>query len=287
MDVNALVQEATGTLMAVAWKIAGAVALWLVGHWLISLALRLLGRAFAREQFDVTLTRYIQTALRIVLNVALVVAILGFFGVETTTFAALVAAGGVAIGVAWGGLLANFAAGAFLVFLRPFKVGDFVTAGGVTGTVDTIGLFGTTINTPDNVQTIVGNNKIFSDTIQNFSANPYRRVDLTVTISHAVNPRDAMALLKGRLAAIPNVLTEPSPDVDVLEFTPAGPLLCVRPHCANAHYWQVYFDTNRMIRETFGAAGYPTPMQPYAVTAGPTLPMHVFTPGDTASRGLQ
>ena len=108
----------------------------------------------------------------VVLNVALVVAILGFFGVETTTFAALIAAGGVAIGVAWGGLLANFAAGAFLVFLRPFKVGDFVTAGGVTGTVEAIGLFGTTINTPDNVHTIVGNNKIFSDTIQNFSANP-------------------------------------------------------------------------------------------------------------------
>ena len=80
----------------------------------------------------------------------------------------LIAAGGVAIGVAWGGLLANFAAGAFLVVLRPFKVGDFITAGGVTGTVDAIGLFGTTINTPDNVQTIVGNNAIFSGTIQNF-----------------------------------------------------------------------------------------------------------------------
>ena len=91
--------------------------------------------------------------------------------------------GGVAIGVAWGGLLANFAAGAFLVFLRPFKVGDFVTVGGVTGTVDAIGLFGTTLNTPDNVVTIVGNNKVFSDTIQNYSANPYRRIDLTATIT--------------------------------------------------------------------------------------------------------
>jgi small-conductance mechanosensitive channel len=85
-----------------------------------------------------------QTGISVVLNIALVVAILGYFGVETTTFAALIAAGGVAIGVAWGGLLANFAAGAFLVFLRPFKVGDFVTAGGVTGTVSEIGLFGTT-----------------------------------------------------------------------------------------------------------------------------------------------
>jgi len=286
MDLNAMAATTQTLLTALAWKLAGALVLWIAGRWIIRLALGLLGKSMARQQVDVTLTRYLQTGLSVVLNVALVVALLGVFGVETTTFAALIAAGGIAIGVAWGGLLANFAAGAFLVFLRPFKVGDFVTAGGVTGTVDIIGLFGTTINTPDNVQTIVGNNKIFSDTIQNFSANPYRRVDLTVTINHAVNPRDAIALLKGRLAAIPNVLAEPAPDVDVLEFTPAGPLLCVRPYCANVNYWQVYFDTNRLIRETFGAAGYPTPMQPYSVTAS-TLPMHVFTPGDTASRGLQ
>ena len=269
MDLNALVQNASVTLLALGWKLAGAVALWLVGRWLISFANRLLGQALDRQQGDVTLTRYAQTTLRIVLNIALIVALLGFFGVETTSFAALLAAGGVAIGVAWSGLLANFAAGVFLVFLRPFKVGDFVTAGGVTGTVDTIGLFGTTINTPDNVQTILGNNKIFSDTIQNYSANPYRRVDLTVTIGHAVDHRHAMILLKERLTGIPNVLTEPAPDVDVLEFAAAGPVLCVRPYCANSHYWQVYFDTNRLIRETFGAAGYPTPAPVYAVNAGP------------------
>ena len=185
---------------------------------------------------------------------------------ETTTFAALLAAGGVAIGVAWGGLLANFAAGAFLVFLRPFKVGDFVNVGGVTGTVEAVGLFGTTLNTPDNVMTIVGNNKVFSDTIQNFSANPYRRVDLTATINHAVDHRVAIRLLKERLAQIPNVLTTPAPDVEILQFTPAGPLLCVRPYCSNQHYWQVYFDTNRVIRESFGEAGFPAPVPGYAVT---------------------
>jgi small conductance mechanosensitive channel len=149
MNLDTFIQSASTTLIAVAWKVAGAVALWLVGRWLISLALRMLGRALASYQLDLTLTRYLSTALSILLNVALIVAILGFFGVETTTFAALLAAGGVAIGVAWGGLLANFAAGAFLVFLRPFKVGDVVSAGGVTGTVESIGLFGTVINTPD------------------------------------------------------------------------------------------------------------------------------------------
>jgi small conductance mechanosensitive channel len=265
MDLNGAVQNASTMLVAVAWKIAGAVALWLIGRWLISFALSMVSRASDRQHFDPTLTRYVQTALRILLNVALIVAILGYFGVETTTFAALLAAGGVAIGVAWGGLLANFAAGAFLVLLRPFKVGDFVTAGGVTGTVDAVGLFGTVINTPDNVHTIVGNNKVFGDTIQNYSVNPYRRVDLTATISNAVDHRDAIRLLKQRLMIIPNVLASPAPDVDVLQFTPAGPLLCVRPYCANQHYWQVYFDTNRLIREAFGEAGYPAPMPTYLV----------------------
>jgi small conductance mechanosensitive channel len=272
MQVDTITQSAVATLTAVAWKVAGAFVLWLAGRWLIGVATRLLGRALNRQQFDVTLTRYLQTGLTVILNVALVVAILGFFGVETTTFAALIAAGGVAIGVAWGGLLANFAAGAFLVFLRPFKVGDIVTAGGVTGTVDAIGLFGTTINTPDNVHTIVGNNKIFSDTIQNFSANPYRRVDLTATISNSVDHHRAIGLLRERLARVPNVLASPAPDVDVLQFTPAGPLLCVRPYCSNANYWQVYFDTNRLIRETFGEAGFPAPMPSYSVSGGFVTP---------------
>lgn len=266
MDVNLFIQNATTTLMAAAWKIAGAFVLWLVGRWLIGFATRTLARALAKQQFDLTLSRYLQTGLSVVLNIALIVALLGFFGVETTTFAALLAAGGVAIGVAWGGLLSNFAAGAFLVFLRPFKVGDFVSAGGVTGSVEAIGLFGTTLNTPDNVQTIVGNGAIFSGTIQNFSANPYRRVDLTATINNSVDHHQAIRLLKDRLSRVPNVLSSPAPDVDVLQFTPAGPQLCVRPYCANEHYWQVYFDTNRLIRESFGEAGFPAPMPAYSVT---------------------
>jgi small conductance mechanosensitive channel len=268
MNTNPYVQSAIATLMAVAWKLAGAIALWIAGRVLIGFAGRMLARALANQRFDPTLSRYMETGLSLLLNVALIVAVLGFFGVETTTFAALLAAGGVAIGIAWGGLLANFAAGAFLVFLRPFRVGDFVTAAGVTGTVDAIGLFGTTINTPDNVRTIVGNNKVFSDTIQNYSANPYRRVDLTALINNSVDHHRAIGLLKERLAGIPNVLTSPPPDVDVLQFTAAGPQLCVRPYCSNAHYWQVYFDTNRMIRETFGEAGFPAPVPGYAVTEG-------------------
>ncbi|HJZ76233.1 MAG TPA: mechanosensitive ion channel family protein [Vicinamibacterales bacterium] len=261
MNIQEFIQSSLLAVGRLGLQIAGALALWLIGRRAIQFALRLTRRWLDRHLVDATLVRYMETATSVLLNVVLVVTILGSFGVQTTTFAAAIAAGGVAIGVAWGGLLANFAAGVFLVVLRPFKVGDAVTAGGVTGTVESIGLFGTVINSPDNVQTIVSNNKIFAETIQNFSANPYRRVDLSVTINNAVDHRDAIRLLKFRLSQIPHVLPSPEPEVDILQLTPAGPLLCVRPCCSNAHYGQVYFDTIRMIREAFNEAGFPVAVQ--------------------------
>ena len=127
------------------------------------------------------------------------------------------------------------------------------------GTVQEIGLFATTIDTPDNVRTFVGNNKLFSDTIKNFSANAYRRVDLLAQLDATVDHRTAIRLLRDRLGKIPNVLDKPAPDVELVDATLAGPVLAVRPYCNNAHYWQVYFDTNRLIRETFGEAGFPAP----------------------------
>jgi small conductance mechanosensitive channel len=265
-DLNAMMQTVTTMLTTVGLKILGAIAIWIIGRWLIGLAIRLIGSAMTRQKIDPTLIRYIDSAVAALLNIVLVIALLGFFGVETTSFAALIAAAGVAIGMAWSGLLSNFAGGVFLVILQPFKVGDFVTAAGVTGTVEQIGLFASTINTPDNVRTMVGNGKIFGDTIQNFSTNPYRRVELTAQLAHAVDPQAAIALLKPALALLPNVMTVPAPDVEILTFNLAGPVLAVRPYCNNQHYWQVYFDTNRLIHDTFAHAGFPVPEQHYAIS---------------------
>lgn len=259
--MNTTVQTALDILTRVGLKILGAIVIWFVGRWLIRFALTIMGRALDRQHFDRTVSAYIQSAVGILLNVVLVVALLGFFGVETASFAALLVGVGLAIGAAWSGLLANFAAGFFLLVLRPFKVGDYVEVGGITGTVEAIGLFTTTLNTPANVMAIVGNGKVFGDTIQNYTRNDYRRVDLTVGLSHDVDPNLAIALLKEGLNRIANVLPTPAPTIEVLEFTLAGPRLVIRPFCANEHYWQVYFDTNRMIRETFSKAGFPAPEQ--------------------------
>jgi small conductance mechanosensitive channel len=265
LNLNAMMQTVTTVLTVVGLKLLGAIAIWIIGRWLIGLALRMIGSGLRKQKIDPTLIRYIHSALAALLNIVLVIAVLGFFGVETTSFAALIAAAGVAIGMAWSGLLSNFAGGVFLVILQPFKVGNFITAAGVTGTVEEIGLFATTLNTPDNVRTIVGNGKIFADTIQNFSANSYRRVELTARLAHGVDPEAAIALLKPVLAQVPNVIAEPAPDVEILTFTLAGPVLAVRPYCNNKDYWQVYFDTNRLMRDTFAHAGFPVPEQHYSV----------------------
>jgi small conductance mechanosensitive channel len=265
MDIDRIMETITAIVIAFGLKVLGAIVVWVVGRYLIGLAVRLVSSALEKQQVDPTVLRYLGTVISVTLNVVLVVAILGYFGVETTTFAAILASAGVAIGLAWSGLLSNFAAGAFMIVLRPIKVGDFVTVGGVTGTVREIGLFVTAINTLDNVWTIVGNNKIFSDTIQNYSVNPYRRVDLKAQLNHSVDHNAAIRLLKERLATIANVKSDPRPDVEILEFNLAGPVLAVRPYCHTDHYWQVYFDTNRVIRETFGAAGFPVPEQHLAL----------------------
>jgi small conductance mechanosensitive channel len=246
-------------LIAFALKVAGAIAIYIVGRWLIGIVSALVTGALERQKIEPTVIRYLGNTIAVALNVLLVIGILGYFGVETTSFAALIAALGIAIGAAWGGLLSNFAAGAFILVLRPFKVGDYVLAGEVEGTVRAIGLFTTALDTPDNVQTMVGNAKVMNGTIKNFSLNPYRRVDLTAQLDHTVDVADAVRRLKDALPKIANVIAEPKPDVEIMTFNERGPVLAVRPYVGNDHYWQVVFDTNRCIRETFGAAGYPVP----------------------------
>ena len=244
-------------------KLVGALVAWIIGRWLIGLACKLVNRGLTRSgRIDSTLASYIVSVISILLTVVLILATLGIFGVQTTSFAALLAGLGLAIGTAWGGLLTHFAAGVFLQVLRPFKVGDFITAGGITGTVKELGLFATTVVTPDNVTTIVGNNKVLSDNIQNFSALPVRRVDCVAKVAKGVDVQQAIQALRQSIAQVANVAQSPAPDIEVLQFTPEGPVLCVRPYTHTDNYWQVYFDTHAAIIKTFGAAGYPVPETP-------------------------
>jgi small conductance mechanosensitive channel len=247
------------TVSELAIKVLAAIAFWLVGRWLIGRVVGLIQAGMRRNHVDPTLTKYLGSIVAIALNIALVLGILGYFGIETTSFAAMLAGAGVAIGAAWSGLLGNFAAGAFMLVLRPFKVGDFVTIGGVTGTVHELGLFGTTLVTPDNVMTIVGNGKVFGDTIQNYSVLPVRRVERVAQLAGGVDPLEAIERFRAAVAKIPNVDAEHAPEVSILDINLVGPVIAVRPYAHTDHYWQVYFDTNEAIVRTCRDAGWPAP----------------------------
>ncbi len=240
-------------------KLVGAIVLWVIGRVVIGGVQRVAERGLQHRKIDATLSRYVHSMIGVTLTLLLLLAILSVFGVETTSFAGILAAAGVAIGMAWSGLLANFAAGIFLMVLRPFKVGDMITAAGITGDVKEIGLFATTIDSADNIRNFVGNSKIFADNVQNYTTNPHRRVELKAQLAHSVDPHAAMALLRARLPKIPNVMKEPAPSVELLEFNAMGSVLAVRPFCHNNDYWGVYFATNEAILDEFSKAGYPAP----------------------------
>ena len=268
MDMQAIQQFLSTTATEVGIKILAAIAFWFIGRWLIHRVIDLMRAALNRNDIDPTLVKYLGSIVAVALNITLVLGILGYFGIQTTSFAALLAGAGVAIGAAWSGMLGNFAAGAFMLILRPFKVGDFVSIGGITGTVHELGLFGTTIVTPDNVMTLVGNGKVFGDTVQNFTALPHRRVERTAQLAGSVDPLDAIARFKAAVAQIPNVKADPAPEVSLLDMNLVGPVIAVRPYAANEHYWQVYFDTNEAIVRVCRDAGWPAPTPSQIIRQG-------------------
>jgi small conductance mechanosensitive channel len=256
MDWNELWRQ---TLMPAGLRLAAALAIWIVGGWIIRAMQAALARAMHAQHVDATLSRYAQSFFRVALKFALFLGLLGFLGVETTSFAALMAAAGVAIGAAWSGLLANFAAGVFLVVLRPFKVGDSILVSTITGTVREIGLFGTTLDTADGARVLIGNNRVFSDNIVNYSANPIRRVDLQCQIGHGVDAEAVIAALRERIGALPQVQAQPPMLVELAGLGPTGLSIAVRPHCLNADYWPLFYAGNKAIAELVRERGWPAP----------------------------
>lgn len=228
-------------------KIASAIALWLVGGWGIKILLGICRRSLTKGGMQHGLVSYITSVIGTTLRVFLLLSILGIFGIQTTSFAALIAGAGLAVGAAASGLLSNFAAGAFLQGLRPFKVGDYVIAGNVEGTVEEVGMLVTTIVTPDHVHTLVPNGKLLTDTVKNFSSNDYRRVELEANLEEGDDVVKAIELLQNSLQTVPNQTTNKPPLVDLLEFKKKGPRLAVWLYAPTQHYWQVYFDANRVI----------------------------------------
>lgn len=246
--VNAVLNLVLQYGATIVLKLVVATALWVGGRWSIGMLVRMLQRSLTRQKFDPTVLRYLGSFVTVTLNIILVVAILGYLGIETTSFAALLAAVGLAIGMAWSGLLANLAAGGFIIVLRPFKVGDVIAIADVSGRVEEIGLFVTEIDTAENVRVLVSNNKILSSNIINYSTNPYRRVELTATLPAGVDAPQTMARLSDQLQAIDHVLPNPPAEVRLSAASADSITLTLRSFCHNDHYWPVYYQTTEVLR---------------------------------------
>jgi small conductance mechanosensitive channel len=206
--------------------------------------------------------RMIAGGLRMVYYLALavvVIAVLNLFGIETTSLVAVVGAAGLAIGLALQGTLSNFAAGVMLLIFRPFKKGDYVVAGGSSGTVSEVGIFVTTLTTPDNVKIIVPNSDVAGGTITNYSANDTRRNDLVIGISYDDDIGKAISVIQGILDADPRVHKDPEPVIAVSELGDSSVNLVVRPWCTASDYWTLRFDLQRKIKEELESEGCSIP----------------------------
>ena len=269
MDISTALDAANRIAVAFGLRLLGALALWWVGRWLIGFAIEVIRRALTVRDIDLTLQRYLSSIVGVVLNIVLAIGILGFLGVETTSFAALMAAAGLAIGAAWGGLLANFAAGAFLVVLRPFRVGDHIASGDVEGVVQEIGLFATRMISEENVSILVGNGKLLGNTLNNYSQSPARRILCTASIPAGTDPMEAIQRIEQRLAAIPGVLADPAPTVAILKVSGSDVTLTVNPCVHPEQYASVRHETQRMIwEETVGHAAARGPDAPSPAIGG-------------------
>jgi small conductance mechanosensitive channel len=253
------------TVVPLLLKLLGALALWVVGGWLIRLGGRLVRQAMRHSSLDPTIAGYLVNFIAVIFRVILVVAILGFFGIPTASFAALLAGAGVAIGAAWSGMLGNFAAGVFLQMFRPFSVVDVICAAGVTGMVEEISMFTSSILAADHVRNIVPNSKLFGDTIQNFSSHTYRRVDLTLQLDHGAEVDRAMDLIRGALRGIENQAAGLTPELEVLEINSWGPKLAVRPYALSSHFVQVRAECNRVLAELLRSGDLPVARGPLDV----------------------
>jgi small conductance mechanosensitive channel len=240
-------------------KVVGAILILIIGR-IIAGALR--GgtlRASRKAKMDETLALFFGRLVFILVMLFTFLAALAKFGVQTASLVAVLGAAGFAVGFAMQGSLSNFAAGVMLLVFRPFKVGDYVDAGGAAGTVKEIALFTTTLATPDNVKIIVGNGAIFGSTIKNYSAYDTRRCDLLIGIGYSSDIQKAIEVMEGLIKADERVLAEPAHQIAVSELADSSVNFVVRMWCNKGDYWGLKFDMTRAIKESFDQNGIEIP----------------------------
>jgi len=240
-------------------KLIGALLIFLIGKWAARKIQNIIVKMMRKNKMDETLVSFVESIVYILLLIVVVLAALSTLGIETTSFVAILGAAGLAIGLALQGTLGNVGSGVMLISFRPFKVGDFVTAGGETGTVAGISIFATVLHTLDNKVVTVPNSAVTAGNITNFSEKEVRRIDLTFGIGYGDDLKFAKETLEKVMADDDRVLDEPAPFVGVSELGDSSVNFVFRPWVKSADYWDVFFDMNEKVKLTFDEQGISIP----------------------------
>jgi small conductance mechanosensitive channel len=251
-------------------KVVAAAAILVLGRFAAIGIRALLKRVLERSRVEATLVSFITNVAYVGLMAFVVIAALGQLGVQTASFVAVLGAAGLAVGLALQGSLANFAAGVLMIVFKPFKVGDFIEAGGGTGVVEEIGIFTTELKSPDNKKIIIPNAKATGDNIVNYTAKEQRRVDIVAGVSYSDDLDKVRGVLQQILSEEDRILDDPAPTIAVLELADSSVNFAVRPWVNTADYWDVFFALQEKIKKRFDAEGIaiPFPQQDVYVHKG-------------------
>lgn len=246
-------------IISYAPDVIAALAVLIIGLWVIKIGLRMMKKVMEQRDVDVSLQSFLESLVGTGFRIMLVLSVAGMLGIETTSFIAIIGAAGLAVGLALQGTLANFAGGVLILLFKPYKVGDLISAQGHTGWVQEIQIFVTTLKTPDSKIIIVPNGAISNGDITNLSIEGKIRVDLVIGISYDSNIKQAREVLLKVMNDHPKVLKDPAPFVGVWELADSAVSLAVQPHCTAEDYWDVYFDIQEAGKEALDAANISIP----------------------------
>ena len=236
-----------------------AIVIFFVGKWIVNLIVKGMLKAMQTGDMDITLRRFIANLARMLLMLFVIIAAINALGVQTASLIALVGAAGLAVGLALQGSLANFAAGVLIVLFRPYKVGDWIEGGGISGAVEEVQILTTVLKTGDNKRVIVPNSQIMGTTITNYSANETRRVDLVVGVSYSDDLDKVRKELQDLVDADERILKDPAVTIAVSELADSSVNFVLRPWVKTADYWGVYFDLTERVKKRFDEVGISIP----------------------------
>ena len=266
MSAEEIKQAVTAFALSFSIKLIKVLLIWFVGRWILKRVVNLLKRIMVKHVDNESVRSFVISIIDVIVMIMLILMIIGVLGIDTSSFIAIFASAGVAIGMALSGTLQNFAGGVMILLFRPFKVGDFIEAQGVSGSVKQIQIFNTVIHTGDNKVILLPNGAVSTGIINNYSREPKRRLDMTFSISYGNDFEKAKAVLERLIAQDARVLKEPAEPFIVLGEMGASSIdIIVRVWCKQEDYWGIKFDLNKKVYEVFPKEGLEFPFQTFTV----------------------